>query len=146
MSKTLTTWALAGSPAHAFALPAYRRWGISPRPEDALIAGSTGWQSIQQSRETCSATHTDQADIPALNTEHPRDKPVPSNSSNRRSGTRDILRRGHVPTRRRFRFQRHAKRACFGVSGIAQCVRLVGVEYVRSNVFGARQPASKHVS
>jgi hypothetical protein len=32
--------ALAGSPAHAFALPAYRRWGISPRPEDALIAGN----------------------------------------------------------------------------------------------------------
>ena len=57
--------ALAGSPAYAFALPAYRRWGISPRPEDALITGSTGWQRIQQSRGTCSATPTDYTDIPA---------------------------------------------------------------------------------
>jgi hypothetical protein len=30
--------------------PAYRRWGISPRPEDALIAGKTGGPSIQQLR------------------------------------------------------------------------------------------------
>jgi hypothetical protein len=41
-SKALTTRALAGSLASAIALPAYRRWGISPRPEDALIAGISG--------------------------------------------------------------------------------------------------------
>jgi hypothetical protein len=32
---------------------AYRRWGISPRPEDALIAGSTGGQRIQQPASHC---------------------------------------------------------------------------------------------
>ncbi|CAM2151823.1 hypothetical protein PT2222_270023 [Paraburkholderia tropica] len=31
--------ALAGSPAGLSARPAYRRWGIAPRPEDALITG-----------------------------------------------------------------------------------------------------------
>jgi hypothetical protein len=34
--------------------PAYRRWGISPRPEDALIAGSTGGESIPQIGIGCS--------------------------------------------------------------------------------------------
>jgi hypothetical protein len=42
LQVTLTTRALAGSLASAIALPAYRRWGISPRPEDALIAGISG--------------------------------------------------------------------------------------------------------
>jgi len=56
--KTALLRALAGSPACAFALPAYRRWGISPRPEDALIAGRTGGPSIQQSRANRSATPT----------------------------------------------------------------------------------------
>ena len=62
--KTALLRALAGSPACAFALPAYRRWGISPRPEDALIAGSTGWQSIQQSRAARSATLLDRRASP----------------------------------------------------------------------------------
>ncbi|CAG9236629.1 hypothetical protein PSP6_70146 [Paraburkholderia tropica] len=31
--------ALAGSLAGLAARPAYRRWGIAPRPEDALITG-----------------------------------------------------------------------------------------------------------
>lgn len=41
--------------------PAYRRWGISPRPEDALIAGRdlpvTGGPSIHQLRTRRSALH-----------------------------------------------------------------------------------------
>jgi hypothetical protein len=37
-SKTTATRALAGSQVR-IAPPAYRRWGIAPRPEDVLIAG-----------------------------------------------------------------------------------------------------------
>jgi hypothetical protein len=33
--------------------PTYRRWGISPRPEDALVAGRPAVQSIQQPRSAC---------------------------------------------------------------------------------------------